>query len=153
MAERLLVEDLNAIFRERDARGKPRWKPQDIQAVRNFLLLDLCRRGEGLKLNEANKMELGMLLEAIGLEESTPPEEVDGLVRAFFQKNPIPPAMVERLQKLFIERAGDRSTLDTKQSFEKWTGAAARIQKDPRDTGDGKNAKQFSVLKGVNIKI
>jgi hypothetical protein len=148
-----LAEAINAVFRERDEHGRPRWRPEDIQAVRNFLLLDLARRGEAMNLNDANKLELAQLLDVIGFDEHTPPDQVDARVRRHFEAHPIPPAMAERLQRLFSERAQERSTLDVKQSFERWTGSRSQIQKDPRDTGDGQNAQQFSMLRGLNIKI
>lgn len=153
MAPPPLVDALNALFRERNEHGKARWKPEHIQAVRNWLLLDLCRRGEASKLNEANQRELAQLLAEIGLDENTPVDQVDPKVRAYFHRHPIPPAMADRIQKMFLERAQDRSALDAKHSFERWTGASDKMQKDPRDTGDGTNAQQFNLLRGVNIKI
>jgi len=78
--------DVEALFQEKDARGRPKFGEVDAKAVLAVVLLEFARRQELEALSPAGRVELARLLDVIGISDQTAPEQVKPLMQRFFKE-------------------------------------------------------------------
>ena len=79
-----LARALAEMFSETDAQGELRFGDAEIPAVRAMILLELARTQQHEDLSHAHKVELALLFDAIGIDETTDPKDVEPRVRAYY---------------------------------------------------------------------
>jgi hypothetical protein len=148
---------LEALFDRRRPDGSLRWTPQDVFAARAVLLLDLARRGEAERLPAAVLAELGQVLERAGIDATTPPEAVEGRVRAFFEALAFDRAILLELDGA-LRSAGEQGEVDPgagQAAFRRLTDqapvTAPRVGEAPGPGGT--SAQSLAQSLGVKVRI
>lgn len=147
---------LDELFDQTKKDGTPKYTSEDVRAMRGLFLLEIVRRNQFDRLDEYRKVELAVLLDQIGINENTPPKNVEKMVRKYFMGLKINPDMFVEVDRI-LRKAGkiDEAIEATAAAYNKLTEkeAARAPAHDEEAPEDSTPAQSLQQQLGVKVRI
>ena len=151
-------KELLAIFSKKDKDGNYIYDRDDWIFAREFFLLEIVRRGETDILPDEIFIELLALFADIGITQSTPSEQVSKLVKAYFDKKPVNPFVLEEIGKIAAKNMGEIDDLEgadhCAEAYKKLSGTTLTApQEGDKAPENSENAQTLAQQLGIKVRI